>query len=166
MKTFSKVVLALYLLLLLWLVLFKFSYDVSSVLHIQIRNLNLIPFADPDQTSLENHLKEIISNVIVFVPFGLLLAVNLKQTNVWRKLIIVFIFSLTAEILQYILAIGKTDITDVITNTFGGFIGLVLYGFCSKFLGNKIVDRCIVISGTILFILFLWLRIFELKVRY
>ena len=35
-----------------------------------------------------------------------------------------FAFSLAVEIIQFALAIGVTDITDIITNTLGGFIGL------------------------------------------
>ncbi|HEX9503339.1 MAG TPA: VanZ family protein [Patescibacteria group bacterium] len=80
MKLLSKTLLALYLLILLWLVLFKFSLDLSSVLDYQTRSLNLIPFADFSR----NSLREMIFNFAVFIPFGLLLSVNLKRANFWR----------------------------------------------------------------------------------
>jgi glycopeptide antibiotics resistance protein len=166
MKSLSKTLFAIYLLMLLWLVLFKFSYELSSVLNIQIRSLNLIPFADPEQKDLGLHLGEMIFNFIVFIPFGLLLSVNLKQTSFWRKLSFVFIFSLATEVTQYVLAIGRTDITDIITNTFGGFLGLILYDFGKKYIKNEILDKFIVVTGIILLAVFLYLRIMVLKVRY
>ncbi|MFK4934083.1 VanZ family protein [Lactococcus formosensis] len=39
----------------------------------------------------------------------------------------IFLVSLFVEILQFIFGIGATDITDIITNTSGGLIGLLLY---------------------------------------
>jgi len=152
-KLLSKILSALYLLILLWLVLFKFSLNLSSVLDYQTRSLNLIPFTDASRDNLRGW----IYNVVIFIPFGLLLSVNLKQTNFWRKLACVFIFSLAIEIIQFVLMIGITDITDIITNTFGGFLGLVLYDLSNKYVDNKKTDRFIVVAGTILLILFILL---------
>ena len=44
-----------------------------------------------------------------------------------RKLLAVVALSVTYEVLQYVLAIGASDITDVITNTLGGAAGLLLF---------------------------------------
>jgi len=152
-KSLAKILLALYLLILLWLVLFKFSLNLSSVLDYQTRSLNLIPFADASR----NNLRGWIYNIVIFIPFSLLLSVNLKRANFWRKLACVLILSLAIEITQFILMIGITDITDIITNTFGGFLGLVLYDLSNKYTDNKKLDRFIVVAGTILLILFLLL---------
>jgi len=38
-----------------------------------------------------------------------------------------FLFSLLLEINQFIFGIGATDVTDLITNTFGGIIGYIFY---------------------------------------
>lgn len=162
-KLLSKTVLALYLLILLWLVLFKFSYNLSSVLiDYQTRGLNLIPFAG----SSWGNVKEMIDNLVAFVPFGLLLSVNLKRATLWRKLALMFIVSLAVEMTQFVLAIGITDITDVITNTFGGFIGLILYDLCNKYVDNEKLDRFIVVTVASVLIVFLLLRIFVFRVRY
>lgn len=162
MKPLSKTILALYLLTLLWLVLFKFSYDLSSVLldH-QSRSLNLIPFAGASRG-----LREMIDNFVVFIPFGLLLGVNLKQTGFWRKLAFIFSFSIAVEMLQFVLAIGTTDITDVITNTLGGLLGLILYDFSKKYVDNEKLDRFIVVTGMILLILLILFRVLVIRVRY
>jgi glycopeptide antibiotics resistance protein len=163
MKTFSKILLALYLLTLLWLVLFKFSFDFSSVLlEYQSRSLNLIPFLG----IFEGNSREMIDNFVVFVPFGLLLGVNFKQVNMWRKLAIICAVSVAFEILQYVLAIGTTDITDVITNTLGGFIGLLLYDLGKKYIDDQKLNRFIVVAGAVLLILLLLFRFFVIRVRY
>jgi len=107
-----------------------------------------------------------IANIIVFIPLGLLLSVNLKRTNFWRKLAYVVLFSVAVEALQFVLAIGITDITDVIMNTLGGFIGMKIYGLCNKFLDEEKLDRFVVVAGTILLVALILLRLFVLRVRY
>jgi len=160
-KTLSKSLLAVYSLLLLWLVLLKLSLDIPSVLGIHMRGLNLIPFAGSSVGSTE-----MITNLIVFIPLGLLLSVNFKRTNFWRKLAYIFFFSLAAEVIQFVLAIGITDITDVIMNTFGGFLGLMLYSLSNMYADEEKLDRFIVVVGTVLFVFLLLLRFFVFKVRY
>ncbi|MDP4127788.1 MAG: protein vanZ, partial [Bacillota bacterium] len=44
-KISSRGLLALYLVILIWLVLFKLDYNILSVLNYHHRSLNLIPFA-------------------------------------------------------------------------------------------------------------------------
>jgi glycopeptide antibiotics resistance protein len=163
MKTLSKTILALYLITLLWLVLFKFSYDLLPVLldH-QTRSLNLIPFVG----ALQGNSREMIDNLVIFVPFGPLLGVNFKQISLWGRLTFIYIFSLVVETVQYLFAIGTTDITDVIMNTLGGLAGLVLYDLASKYIDGKKLDRFIVIAGAVLFILLISLRVFVFRVRY
>lgn len=158
-KILPRALLALYLLTLGWLVLFKFSFDFAAViLDHQARSLNLIPFVDISRETLDN--------LIVFIPFGLLLGINLKQTSFWRKLSIILIFSLAAEVIQFILAIGATDITDVIMNTSGGLLGLALYGFAQKYIDSKKLDLFITVVGAILLISLVLLRVLFLRVRY
>jgi glycopeptide antibiotics resistance protein len=147
-KSLSKILLALYLLTLLWLVLFKFSVHVPSVFD-QARSLNLIPFANYSR----GNVRELIYNFAVFIPFGLFLSVNFKRTSFWQKLAFIFIFSLSAEIIQLVFAIGAADITDVISNTSGGLLGLVLYDLTNKYVDNEKLDRLIVIAGTISLVL-------------
>lgn len=158
-KVLPRTLLALYLLILIWLVLFKFSFDVASVLldH-QTRSLNLIPFIDVS--------RETTDNLIVFIPFGLLLGVNFAQISFWRKLAFIFSFSLVAEIIQFVLAIGATDITDVIANTLGGLLGLVLYDVASRYVDQKKLNQLIVVVGIILLIALILFRTLVLRVRY
>ena len=160
MNFLPKAVFILYLVTLLWLILFKFSFDIPSVLlDFQSRNLNIVPF-------LGNDLREMVDNFIVFVPFGLFLAINFKQIAMRQKLAIIFAFSFSVEIIQYVLAIGAADITDIITNTFGGFTGLALYDSLSKHVDKEKLDRCIAVIILTLLVGLLLLRTFVFRVRY
>jgi glycopeptide antibiotics resistance protein len=111
-------------------------------------------------------LREIIYNCAVFIPFGLLLSVNFKRAGFWRKLAYVFVFSLAAETAQFVFAIGTSDITDPITNTFGGFLGIMLYDLCSKRVKNEKLDRFIVVAGTVMLVSFIALRVLFFNIRY
>jgi glycopeptide antibiotics resistance protein len=163
MKSLSKITLAAYVLFLVWLILFKFSGDIPSVLaEYQTRSLNLIPFANVSQANIT----DVIYNFVAFVPLGLLLGVNFKQVTLWRKLAFVLAFSLGLEVTQFVLAIGATDITDVIANTSGGFLALLLYSAGYRHAGAEKQDRFIVVAGAILLIVFILLRTFVFRVNY
>jgi len=138
-KLLSRGVLALYVVILLWLVLFKLTFNLSAMLDHRHRSLNWMPFA--------SNAGEMVLNCLFFIPFGLLLSVNFKRVGFLSKLAIIALFSLTAELAQYIFAIGATDITDLITNTFGGFLGLAVYSLGSHYSSAKTLDRIIVYAG-------------------
>lgn len=163
MKLLSKIVLVVYLLILLWLVLFKFSFDIPSVLlNFQARSFNLIPFLD----FFKGSAREVFDNCIIFIPFGLLLSVNYKTVAIGQKLKYIAIFSIAVEMIQFIFAIGVTDITDVIANTLGGLLGLKLYELGVKYVDEDKQDKFILVSIVILLTILMLFRFFVLRVRY
>src|SRR5580765_8591079 len=149
-KKFSRGLLALYIVTLIWIILFKLTFNISKILHYQHRSLNLIPFAAPSKVHGRINYGEIILNCLFFIPLGLLLNVNFKKIGFLPKLAFIMIFSVSAELIQYIFAIGATDITDVITNTAGGIIGLKLYDINNKYIKTEKLDRVILSVGSIL----------------
>jgi glycopeptide antibiotics resistance protein len=62
--------------------------------------------------------------------------------------------------------IGVADITDLITNTLGGFIGLAGYSILRKPKNERSLDRCILVIGTLILLSILYLRIFVFIVKY
>jgi len=162
MKTASKIVCSVYVATLAWLLLFKLAYPQPVLLHYHTRGLSLIPFAGFSEYSL----RDAFYNCLVFVPFGLLLSVQFKQASFWQKVLWIAMFSLTVEILQYIFAIGITDITDVLMNSLGGLVGLGVYEGLKKYVDEKQLDQFIVIAGALILIILLGLRIFVFRVRY
>jgi glycopeptide antibiotics resistance protein len=163
-RAFTRSVLAAYLSVLLWLVLFKFSGDPLGVIaSYQARSLNLIPFAD-------SGLGDMRDNFLAFFVLGLLVGINDRSRGFVRKVAFVALLSLAVEALQYALAIGAADITDVLMNSLGGMAGLALTDLAHRYLrdGNaaRILDVVVtaVIAGLLL--VFLWLRMFVFQVRY
>lgn len=145
MRASARVLFAGYSVILAWLILFKFSFDIASVLQLNERSVNLVPFSNSSGSS-----GQAVENALVFIPVGVLLSVNFKRLNFRSKLLIVLVASLAAEAIQYILAIRVTDVTDVITNTLGGFIGLIAYVLIGKCSDQAHLDKFIVVAGSIL----------------
>jgi glycopeptide antibiotics resistance protein len=159
-KALSIALFGAYLFVLLWVVLFKFSYDPLNVLReAQIRSLNLTPFAWANTS-------EMIANFVAFVPFGVMLGVNFKNVALKTKGLAVLAFSIGVEIIQFTMAIGVTDITDVIMNTLGGWFGLVVYRFLNKHVNVESLDRGVFALGTMTLVAILYLRIFVFIVNY
>ncbi len=144
--------------MLIWLVLFKLTFHISTILAHQHRTLNLIPFAAPSMVDGRMNYGEMVLNCLFFIPFGLLLSVNFKKVGFWPKLAVIGAFSFTAELIQYVFAIGVTDITDLLMNTLGGFIGLTLYSLSNRFVKDAPLDRFIFSMGILLFVLFIALH--------
>lgn len=162
MRVWARLLLAAYLAVLVWLVLFKLSLDWGAVLReYQIRELNLVPFAHASW----GIRSETVANVLAFVPFGLLTQVTLKRGSLWWKLLGIFLVSVVFETTQYVLAIGVTDITDVLTNTMGGLLGLLLYRATRRVLPERSLDIGVTIGGTVLLIAVVAYRLLFLRFR-
>lgn len=69
-----------------------------------------------------------------------------------------FILSFTLETMQFIFSIGASDITDIITNTTGTIVGLLLYLILEKCLKDKTkTNQILNILGMIGSVLFIFL---------
>lgn len=72
----------------------------------------------------------LLGNVMVFLPFGFLVASLFPANDKKHPLAITglsMLFSAVVELLQYLTSVGAADVDDVILNTIGGFIGYLLY---------------------------------------
>ena len=126
---------AVYLALLIWIILFKLEFSIS-VLKTN-RSINLIPFYYENEIGMRFHLKEVLENAVIFIPLGIYLCMLKHDFSVKVKFIFILMTSLILEISQYILAVGRTDVTDLITNTCGGMAGVGLYWLSVKVFRNK-----------------------------
>jgi len=54
-----------------------------------------------------------------------------------KKVLAIVVLTLAFEIAQFIFVIGRTDITDVLSNTLGGVIGIGIYSLSFKFMKGK-----------------------------
>lgn len=146
----TNILLFLYIFTLTFLILFKLSLDIPSL--VTTRSINLIPFYYDKETTF--HLKEIIENILIFIPLGLLL--KMKDLSPQKIFLLGFLLSFTYEFLQYIFSIGVSDITDIITNTIGAILGSLVYSILSHFIHNKSkLNNFILNSGYLIFTIFI-----------
>ena len=69
---------------------------------------------------------EVLANVVLFVPFGCYLRLLAPAWSWWSAAGVFAASSLSLEAAQYVLAVGSSDLTDVIVNTAGGLAGFGL----------------------------------------
>ena len=159
----TTVLFIIYLIALYWILLLKLGVRFS---YMGDRRANLIPFSEPLILNSEN-----ILNVVIFVPLGIYAAILFERWIFGKKLLFFFLLSLLVEGLQYILRVGAFDVTDIITNTLGGVIGLMIFKAIEKAFNNnvraqKLINK-IAATGTVLMIVLLvLLKMNVLPVRY
>ena len=125
----------IYLILLVWIILFKLQFSIHDL--DMVRSVNFIPFYYDKEIGTEFHLKEVFENLLIFVPMGIYLQMLLPKGRFHGKLAVIAGTSLLLETAQYVLAIGRSDITDLLTNTTGGLLGLALYCIIARLLRNR-----------------------------
>ena len=162
------VLFVIYLMALCWILLFKLGVQFS---YMQNREVNLIPFREPLMLNGKIDFGEMIMNVIIFVPLGIYAGILFKRWMLGKNLFLFFLTSLIVEALQYILRVGAFDITDTITNTLGGIIGLMIFKAIEKVLKNsvkaqKFVNIIATVATFVMVLLLLLLKMNMLPVRY
>lgn len=148
----AKVLFIIYCILLVWIILLKTSFSIYEIINLDsFRRINLIPFYYSNE--VKYHFKEVIENILIFIPFG----IYLKILNKDNKKIILYglLFSLILEISQFVFNVGATDITDLMTNTFGTVIGVFGYVLIEKIFKNKEkINKVVIILALFVTVLF------------
>ncbi|HEM6082391.1 TPA: VanZ family protein [Streptococcus suis] len=112
-----------YLLLLTWMIVFKFDLTVLYGRY-SSAHLNLVPFAGTAVYDGVLDFPEILFNIISFIPFGIYMEMLFRKASWTVNLLVIMLVSLAFEIIQYFLLLGVADITDFLANGFGGAIGI------------------------------------------
>ena len=124
---------------------FEFSINGFNIVKSGEHETNLIPFKvliDTYKEVLVNgyvnyFIINFLGNIIMFMPIGFFIPLLWKVSN--RKVIIIgFCSSLFIEICQLSLTRG-TDVDDLILNTLGTMLGLLLYRLLYKKFKNYII---------------------------
>ena len=131
----ATILFLIYLALLVWIILFKLQFSISDL--DKIRSINLIPFHYDKEVGAAFHLTEVLDNILIFVPMGIYLQMLMPKVKLYVKIILIAGTSFLLETMQYVLAIGRSDITDVLTNTVGGLLGLAVYSMAVRLIGNR-----------------------------
>lgn len=99
---------------------------------------NFIPFKEIFRYNIGSRLfiKNVIGNMILFLPFGFFISYYLNVDNYKLTLLLTIIASVSIEIVQ--MCIGRVfDIDDIILNICGSIVGFIIYFNLNK-LGDKL----------------------------
>ncbi|MDO5003048.1 MAG: VanZ family protein [bacterium] len=94
---------------------------------------NFVPFKEMFRYQIGSRLfiKNVLGNIILFLPFGFFTAYYLDIKKPYLIIILTLIASTSIEFVQ--MSIGRVfDIDDIMLNTIGGIVGLYLFSILSK----------------------------------
>ncbi|MGT2895818.1 VanZ family protein [Streptococcus entericus] len=131
---FIRRLLIVYVICLTWGILFKFGAPIAFTSY---RYINWVPFAEPLIINGQVVWLEVAFNLVAFIPFGLLLKLTKPRWAVTKVMTLGFLLSLSYEALQWLLAIGMSDVTDLLMNTAGVAVGSLLAIFLERTLCKK-----------------------------
>jgi glycopeptide antibiotics resistance protein len=129
------VLFVVYLVLLAWIILWRLEPPYVGA---TTRVIKLVPFVATRGFGASAP-GEVLANVLFFVPFGLYVGLLAPSWSWWKVGAVIAGTSVVFEALQFVLAVGSTDITDVITNTTGGLAGFALLALLRR-RGRERVD--------------------------
>lgn len=147
----AAVLFFIYLAVLTWIILFKMAFSPEQLP--RLRSLNLIPYGQSVIVNGQLDPSELFQNIAAFLPFGVYLGILKPRWPVWKCLLAGTLLSLLYESLQYLLAVGASDITDLINNSLGALAGILIYRLAARFFPAARVSRVLTIlaaAGTAL----------------
>lgn len=117
-----------YLSFVLYFTLMPVITSLPFILNHPYSFMNMIPFVDVF-SGRGDFTRQVLLNVIMMIPFGFLYPMTrTPAAGFCRTVFYCFLISLGIELLQPLInGIRSSDITDLITNTFGGMVGYVFY---------------------------------------
>lgn len=163
---FTTVLLVVYLMILVWVLLFKLGVQFS---YMSERRVNLNPVNDIFTGKAD--VLEAVLNILIFIPLGVYLGVLYRKHSFVKMLIIILSITLIVESTQYLLKTGAFDTTDLLTNTLGGLIGLIFFQciaslFSDSLKTQRIVNLIAFIGTLALILLLILLKMNRLPIMY
>lgn len=133
----TSLLLGFSVLLILYVTIFIGGINFNSNYHL----INIVPFKFMMETYEMGYramISQVISNMIMFVPIGLLLPIVFKKCREFKfTALYVFLFTFSIEFIQYF--IGRScDVDDIIMNFLGGVVGYGIYIVFRRFIEVKI----------------------------
>ncbi|MBT8159690.1 VanZ family protein [Arthrobacter sp. GN70] len=105
------------------------------------RSINLIPFASIAEYAFSHSpgtarvaFANVVGNILIFIPLGAYASWLRHRAAAWLTMLTVASVSVAVEIIQGVFAVGASDIDDVILNSVGGLIGMLVFRLLSAIL--------------------------------
>lgn len=122
------------------IILFK-TIPFSALFHSRImslRSINMIPFKTiiefftSESIDMGRALANIGGNIAIFVPLGIFVAYAAYNKPLRISFLCLLLISFGLEVIQYVFALGSSDIDDILLNFAGGAIGVGVYKWFRK----------------------------------
>jgi glycopeptide antibiotics resistance protein len=151
LKFFYWIIFGIYITCLIDFTLFPFPFQ-KYLIQVMIEdhlgyNHNFIPFKVVEDSirygSVTMALKQIGGNILLFVPIGFALPVLYPGIKKSKAIIVGFLVSLTIELIQGTAGVflgynyRACDIDDLILNTLGTVLGVLIFGLSKNYLKNS-----------------------------
>ena len=141
MQKRRKIIFFLYLILVVKLVIFKYTIeDLKAIAASWQKDVILEGLYTANFTLFKtirmyidyayklNSFENLVGNIVLFIPFGFLLPLCMKQgCNFFVMLLNAFLFVLGIEVFQLFSAFGAFDVDDILLNCLGAVMGYCLY---------------------------------------
>lgn len=144
-RTASKIAFAMYAIVMLWLLFGqRFGWDAETPYLVQLKeHYNFIPFKtillfmrlvenSTSQYWIRHALINLLGNVVMFVPLGLLPCIFTKLRSSIKYLSVVALIIFAIETVQLFTLLGSMDIDDFLLNIVGALIGYLLFRLAEK----------------------------------
>ena len=125
----ARVIIILSIAMIIWITLLTRKTYSSQI--------DLIPFHFVFVAREHTHiLRAAFMNIVLYIPFGYGMAEYVSVKRNKRTIIIIYaaVLSSSTEIFQYLLALGYTEVDDIVLNTFGTMIGMFVQKWMNKIL--------------------------------
>lgn len=126
----------------IWIILFKMEFRIEDI--DRIRLVNLVPFALIKKFGSLIIIRDFLLNILAFIPLGILVKAINYDGKIFKSLLLGFFFSIFIELSQYLMSLGVSDTTDIISNSLGTYIGIILYTYLVSLLTKNKVDKILV----------------------
>lgn len=99
--------------------------------------------------NMEYKVNNLLGNILLFIPLGFLLPLLVRRfRNIFLIVLTGFLLSVFYETVQLLTGIGIFDVDDMILNTFGTLIGVLVFYFLNYLFTMKYTDQGSSVSKT------------------
>ncbi len=103
-----------------------YNYEVN-IIPVKYSVNTFLTLNNIDRFEVYNFYLNLFGNILLFIPFGIILLTVFKVDKLKWIILLTIILSTSIEILQYLFQVGLADIDDVILNLMGAVLGFFLY---------------------------------------
>ena len=147
-KKVMAILIVIYLIILLWVVIFKCNHN--EYLHVELNSMKSLaermedyPFQKWVRLYNEKRFSRIeviafIFNLICFLPFGALL--RFYTDKKWLIILLGSVFCTGIELFQLFSAWGGLEYTDIAMTILGVVLGVYLYDFLRARMSDKLIN--------------------------